>query len=146
MGITNSVDSTNNQVLHFNKWSHKSYAIFNSIGRVVHIGFLSTILPGLITVKSLISHGQLSLLFELCGNDDLEEELKELSEKWISGESDIFSHLNISISNSKDNFDQNYTFNIYFINCIKTLYGSFFVLANSLYKSSIRLLFVMYLC
>ena len=144
MGVINSIDFTNNQVLHFSKWSHKSYAIFNSIGRVVRIGFLSTILPGLITVKSLISHGLFSLLFELYGNDDLEEELIELSEKLISGESDVFSHLNLSISKSKDNSDHNSTFKIYYINCIETLYGSFFILSNSLYKSNICEPFVIY--
>ena len=40
--------------IHFNKWSNTSYAIFNSIGKVVHIGFLSTIINGITTVKSSI--------------------------------------------------------------------------------------------
>ena len=144
MGVINSIDFTNNHVLHFSKWSHKSYAIFNSIGRVVRIGFLSTILPGIITVKSLVSHGLFSLLFELYGSDDLEEELKEFTEKLISGESDILSHLNLSTSYSEDNSDQNYTFKIYYVNCVKTHYGSFFILSNSLYKSNIRRPFALY--
>lgn len=39
--------------LRFNRWTNTSYAIFNSIGRVVHIGFLSKIIHGLSTVKSI---------------------------------------------------------------------------------------------
>ena len=40
----------------FKKWSNKSYAIFYSIGKVVHIGFISPIVFGLVTVKALANH------------------------------------------------------------------------------------------
>ena len=37
----------------FRRWSNTSYAIFRSIGKVIHIGFLSKIIHGLSTVKSI---------------------------------------------------------------------------------------------
>ena len=48
--------------IHFKQWSNRSYAIFNSIGRIVHIGFLATIIHGLETVKANGIHGIFMLL------------------------------------------------------------------------------------
>ena len=38
----------------FRRWSNKAYAVFNSIGRVVHIGFISSIVSGLKTIRTLL--------------------------------------------------------------------------------------------
>ena len=75
---------TDRKVIHFNKWSNTSYAIFNSIGRIIHIGFLSQIIYGLTTVKSIISYGFLELISE--------EDLQVLSEQMslIEKESKFF--------------------------------------------------------
>jgi len=43
------------QVIRFNKWSNTSYAVFNSIGKVILIGKLSKIISGLVSVKSIAS-------------------------------------------------------------------------------------------
>ena len=43
------------QVIRFNRWSNTSYAVFNSIGKVVLIGKLFKIISGLVTVKSMVS-------------------------------------------------------------------------------------------
>lgn len=75
--VNNSYGHIASQPIHFSQWSNTSYAIFNSIGRIVHIGFLSSIIHGLITVKALISHGFLTcrqaglMLFELIDEDAL---------------------------------------------------------------------------
>ena len=40
----------------FKHWSNKSYAVFNSIGKVIHIGFILPIVSGLTTVKAVLNH------------------------------------------------------------------------------------------
>ena len=56
--------------IHFRKWSNTSYAVFRSIGRVIHIRFLSTIIHGLATVKASI----VILILELFKRNAIQEE------------------------------------------------------------------------
>jgi len=72
--VNNSYGHITSQPIHFTKWSNTSYAVFNSLGRVVHIGFLSSIIHGLSTVKALISH-EILMLFELINDDKLDEDI-----------------------------------------------------------------------
>lgn len=72
--MNNLIKHIDTNIFHFRRWSNKSYAIFNSIGRVVHIGFLSTIIQRLVTVKSLVFHGLLNLFDELNEKDDSKDE------------------------------------------------------------------------
>lgn len=79
--MNNSYGHCESQPIHFTQWSNTSYAVFNSIGRIVHIGFLSNIIHGLRTVKALISHGFLPCrqaglrLFELINTDEVDEDI-----------------------------------------------------------------------
>ena len=52
------------QVIRFNRWCNTSYAVFNSIGKVVLIGKLSKIISGLVTAKSIVSK-RLAYLIEV---------------------------------------------------------------------------------
>jgi len=65
----------------FKKWSNKSYAIFNSIGKVIHIGFISPIVSRLVTVKALVNH-EFFRIFDSAGELSLDnnEQLLKLSE------------------------------------------------------------------
>ncbi len=72
--MNNSYGHCTSQPIHFTQWSNASYAVFNSIGRIVHIGFLSNIIHGLRAVKALISHGFLRL-FELINTDEVDEDI-----------------------------------------------------------------------
>ena len=68
--MNSSENHIGNNVLHFNRWSNKSYAIFNSIGKLVHIGFLSRIIQKLITVKSFFFNGLLTIIHELVEKEE----------------------------------------------------------------------------
>jgi len=61
-------------VLHFNKWSNTSYAIFNSIGRIIHVGFLSQIIHGLVTVKTIKADGFLEGINDFIAKDEFDED------------------------------------------------------------------------
>lgn len=66
------------QVIRFNRWSNTSYAVFNSIGKVILIGKLSKIISGLVTVKS-IARKKLAYLIEILFTK--KEELAEFFEQ-----------------------------------------------------------------
>jgi hypothetical protein len=72
--LNNSIKHIEPTILHFKRWSNNSYAIFNSIGRIVHIGFLSTIIHKLITVKSTFFHGLLNLFNDEDKKDDIQDD------------------------------------------------------------------------
>jgi hypothetical protein len=74
----------------------------------VHIAFLSTILPGLATVKSSIFHHLIGSLYVLCSDDDLDVKLGDISENLIPAESNILTHLLLSETTSVDNLEQIY--------------------------------------
>lgn len=124
------------EALHFNRWSNKSYAIFNSIGRVVHIGFLSTIIQKLITVKSLISNGLLVVFLDILDIDEQDDDL--INKLEIVGSSVLFEDLNTtSISISSDRSDLEHINIIYKKRIKKALRGPF--LFCRLYTSSTEL-------
>lgn len=68
--MNSTKNHTGNAILHFKRWSNKSYAIFNSIGKLVHIGFLSRIIQKLITVKSFFFNGLLTIIHELVEKEE----------------------------------------------------------------------------
>lgn len=127
--MTNSIDIRNNQILYFRKWSHKSYAIFNSIGRVVRISFLSTILPGLIAVKSSVLHHLHELLDVFCLDDDLKVE--EIPENLILAEFDIPPHLSLCETKTKDDFNQNCRVKYFSSIVLRPFFGPFFIVLDS---------------
>jgi len=73
--LNNSCRHIASKTIQFSRWSNTSYAIFNSIGRVVHIGFLSTIIHGLVTIKAIGIHGILELFNQLIHDEADEENL-----------------------------------------------------------------------
>ena len=112
-------------ILHFKRWSNRSYAIFNSIGRVVHIGFLSTIIRDLVTVKSVLAYGLLNIINENFESDTCEEEL--LSQIELS-DIDIISGLNtVSIGNANEGSRSEFLRILFYKNICKAIFGPFFI-------------------
>ena len=72
-------------ILHFKRWSNKSYAAFYSIGRIIHICFLGKIIQGLKTVKSIL----LSRILELFPQLDVKllKEKNDTDLPYFSGKS-----------------------------------------------------------
>lgn len=129
------------KALHFNRWSNKSYAIFNSIGKVVHIGFLSTIIQKLITVKSLISGGLLDAFLELIVKDEHDDDLTKKLE--IVGLSVLFEDLNTtSISISGDRSDLEHINNIYKKSIKRPSQGLFYFVGFTLLIQNCTVLFI----
>ena len=87
MGI--STKHIEQRFLFFKRWSNTAYAIFNSIGKVIHIGAVSTIIFELFSVKSLLKRGDLNFL---C----LEEAQDDLNEEWLN-KADINSSLQLAL-------------------------------------------------
>ena len=97
--MINSKNHIKRAILHFKRWSNRSYAIFNSIGRVVHIGFLSTLIRDLVTVKSVVCHGLLTIVTEITESVDNDEELLgkiEISDVSLIYTSPIFNTVSIN--------------------------------------------------
>ena len=55
----------------FKRWSNKAFAVFNSIGKIVHIGVLSRIVHGISTVKSILLCILKELLVQIMPEDEL---------------------------------------------------------------------------
>jgi hypothetical protein len=51
--VNNSRTHIGRGYLLFKRWSNKSYAIFNSLAKVVHIGFIRPIVSSLVTAKAI---------------------------------------------------------------------------------------------
>lgn len=73
--LNNHRNHIEQSALHFKRWSNTSYAVFNSIGKVVHIGKLSQIIHGLVTVKSVLQHEFLKLFYSIDQNEVHDEDL-----------------------------------------------------------------------
>lgn len=77
--LNNPKNHIKQSTLLFKRWSNTNYAVFNSIGKVVHIGELSQIIHGLVTVKSVLLHGLLKLFYSINHNEEHDEDfLKQL--------------------------------------------------------------------
>jgi hypothetical protein len=73
--LNNSRTYFDGNIIRFRQWSHKSYAVFCSIGKQIHIGFLSAIIQKINTVKSslfqFVAYFQNELDIELKDNNEL---------------------------------------------------------------------------
>ena len=92
--MINSQNHTKRAILHFKRWSNRSYAIFNSIGRVVHIGFLSTLIRDRVTVKSVLAFGLLNIIEKSVESDAYDDELLSQIELSDITFSEVFPILN----------------------------------------------------
>jgi hypothetical protein len=124
------------KVIHFSQWSNKAYAIFNSIGKVVNIGFLSTIIQGIITVKSLISNEILGVFQEITEKDEFDDD--SLNQLEITNLFDIITALKAStIKNCVECSELEHITINYIIRTKRALSGSF--LFSGIYFSIRRL-------
>lgn len=81
------------QTIHFNRWSNTSYAVFNSIGKIIHIGELIKIVHGLITSKSSFL---LSVFEDVRAVHENEDEISEDRDINLDA---LLSEINVSIMN-----------------------------------------------
>ena len=131
------------KVLHFRRWSNTSFAIFNSIGRVVHIGFLSTIIQRLVTVKALIFHGLLHIDDGIIDIDECDEEsINQLDISAINF-ADLFSNLiTPSIAARVEGFNPEFTSTVVYKNIDKACLGPFLFYWNLFLKRNSDSLFL----
>ena len=132
VSLNNSIKHIEPTILHFKRWSNKAYAIFNSIGRIVHIGFLSTIIQRLITVKSIFFHGLLNLFNDLDEKDDSEDD--PIHQHKISNirSVELLSILNTTlVSNRIESSNVEFISVLTHKNIFKALFGPFLFIWNS---------------
>ena len=110
-------------MLHFRRLSNTSFAIFNSLGKVVHIGFLSTIIQRLITVKALIFHGLINIVDGI--NEYDEESIKQLEIPDISLADLLPNLIAPSIAVRVESFNLEFVSTVVYINNIKAFFGPF---------------------
>ena len=113
-------------ILHFKRWSNRSYAIFNSIGRVVHIGFLSTLIRDLVTVKSVLAFGLLNTINKCVESDAYDDELLSQFELSYITFSEVFPILNtVSIVKEIGDSISKFIHILVYINICKAFSGPF---------------------
>lgn len=111
--------------------------MFNSVGKVVNIGVLSTIIQGLITVKSFIFSDIINVTNDISEYDDEQPELLEIlgSLDFLEQLSKTSKSISLQDSNLKD---------IYIIYCIsikKALFGPFLFCQDCAFTRSKHLSF-----
>ena len=130
------------KVLHFRRWSNTSFAIFTSLGKVVHIGFLSTIIQRLITVKALIFHGLINIVDGINENDEYDEEsIKQLEIPDISLADLLPNLIAPSIAVRVESFNLEFASTVVYINNIKASFGPFLFCWNFSLKRKSGFLF-----
>ena len=137
--LINSKSHIKRAILHFKRWSNRSYAIFNSIGRVVHIGFLSTIIRDLVTVKSVLGFGSLNKINKGIESDAYDDELLSQFELSDITFSEVFPILNtVSVEKEIGNSISKFIHILVYKNICKAFLGPFlFYRFSNLGKNSL---------
>ena len=133
--LNNYKNHIEQSTLHFKRWSNTNYAVFNSIGKVVHIGKLSQIIHGLVTVKSVLYHGFIKLFYSIDQHEkDADGFLEQLEVCSLleSGQLPLDFIVIPSTDSSRDLYIAN---NFIFINFIfEAFNGPFFLLDSHFLK------------
>lgn len=75
----NQYNNSKSKLIHFSKWANKSYAVFGSIGKVIRIGFVTSIIKQIASCKSALLLKKF-LFFHENGLGQIEQEGEQTGE------------------------------------------------------------------